>query len=155
MKITVSISDEAIFGASSTRKCNMEASRNNYMRDVDAGLQSAFPNADITVMHTEQDYVQIDGRLAHPDSHLVWDILNNAYQGFGWVSTEPDHTCIVVNADYAVYDIPGSAEEEDWLDVQGEAEYTENVDALRGWGKWTAAYDVMVDGEIVTYFVSE
>lgn len=58
--------------------------------------------------------------------------------------------CIFVREIDGYYEIPGSSEILDWLDISGGADSVERIELLTGWGQWAEAY--RVDGSV--FFVS-
>ena len=64
-------------------------------------------------------------------------------------------TAIMVKNNDGYYEMIGAATVEDWSEVQEVADDVEKIGDLTGWGEYTAAYKVQVNGGELTYFVAE
>ena len=63
---------------------------------------------------------------------------------------------LMVTEEGGYFSIIGAATPESWETVQAEADSTERMYALAGWGEYTAVYKVhMAYGLDLTYFVAE
>lgn len=62
---------------------------------------------------------------------------------------------ILVQHNEGSYAMMGAATVEDWEEVQAAADAVEKIDDLTGWGEYTAAYKVRVNGGDLTYFVAQ
>ena len=62
---------------------------------------------------------------------------------------------IVKRSESGCYTVGDATALEDWAEVQANADHVEKIESLMGWGDYTAAYAVQIDGGLLTYFVAE
>lgn len=63
--------------------------------------------------------------------------------------------CIMARKENGIYEIVASASEEKWETVEKIADNVTYVEPLIGWGGYSTAYIVSVDGQEYTYVVYE
>lgn len=78
----------------------------------------------------------------------------------GYIERQTAGTAIMVQERDGTYEIPGSAESEDWADVRtaalGEGAEIDEGAPLTGWGQYTRVYRITYpSGDVLTYFVAE
>lgn len=65
----------------------------------------------------------------------------------------PMEDCIFVRYNEGFYEIPPGSTIEAWDVVASHADNIEHLEHLMGWGRWTDAYRITINGGKVVYFV--